>query len=115
MIDLTENTEKTEALPLPTAPIIRIMKKNLDKDKLIKKEVKEGMNKWLTEMCEKVTKKMNMKPYASVDLSAFKEAIDIYNSIEEVEKEKQRIMASLEKIKQDCDSLMRDLDRKFKV
>jgi hypothetical protein len=115
VIILTENTEKTESLPLPTAPIIRIMKKNLDKDKLIKKEVKEGMNKWLSEMCEKVTKKMNMKPYASVDLSAFKEAIDIYNSIEEVEKEKQRIMASLEKIRQDCDSLMRDLDRKFKV
>jgi histone H3/H4 len=115
VIVLTENAEKTEALPLPAAPIIRIMKKNLDKDKLIKKEVKEGMNKWLAEMCEKATKKMNTKPYASVDLSAFKEAIDIYNSIEEVEKEKQRIMVSLEKIKQDCDSLMRDLDRKFKV
>jgi histone H3/H4 len=115
VIVLTENAEKTEALPLPAAPIIRIMKKNLDKDKLIKKEVKEGMNKWLAEMCEKATKKMNAKPYASVDLSAFKEAIDIYNSIEEVEKEKQRIMVSLEKIKQDCDSLMRDLDRKFKV
>ncbi len=112
---MTENTEKTEALPLPAAPIIRIMKKNLDKDKLIKREVKEGMNKWLAVMCEKITKKMNEKPYTSVDLSAFKEAIDIYNSIEEVEKEKQRIMANLEKIKQDCDSLIRDLDRKFKV
>jgi hypothetical protein len=115
VIVLTENTEKIEVLPLPTAPIIRIMKKNLDKNKLIKKEVKEGMNKWLAVMCERATKKMNEKPYASVDLSAFKEAIDIYNSIEEVEKEKQRIIASLEKIKQDCDSLVRDLDRKFKV
>lgn len=112
---LTENAEKTEALPLPAAPIIRIMKKNLDKDKLIKREVKEGMNKWLAGMCEKVTKKMNDKPYASVDLSAFKEAIDIYSSIEEAEKEKQRILVSLEKIKQDCDSLMRDLDKKFKL
>ena len=115
VVDLAENTEKTEALPLPMAPIVRIMKKNLDKDKLIKKEVKQGMNKWMAEMCEKVAKKMNTKPYASVDLSAFKEAIDIYNSIEELEKEKQRILANLEKIKQDCDSLMRDLDRKFKV
>ncbi len=112
---LTENAEKTEALPLPAAPIIRIMKKNLDKNKLIKREVKEGMNKWLAGMCEKVTKKMNDKPYASVDLSAFKEAIDVYSSIEEAEKEKQRILVSLEKIKQDCDSLMRDLDKKFKL
>jgi histone H3/H4 len=115
VIVLTEKAEKTEVLPLPTAPIIRIMKKNLDKNKLIKREVKEQMNKWLATMCERVTKKMNEKPYASVDLSAFKEAIDIYSSIEEVDKEKQRIIASLEKIKQDCDSLMRDLDRKFNI
>jgi len=115
VIVLAENTEKNEALLLPTAPIIRIMKKNLDKNKLIKKEVKEGMNKWLAELCERVSKKMNQKPYASVDLSAFKEAIEVYNNIEELEKEKQRIIVSLEKVKQDCDSLMRDLDRKFKV
>ncbi|MDI6825740.1 MAG: NFYB/HAP3 family transcription factor subunit [Candidatus Aenigmarchaeota archaeon] len=112
---MTENLEKTESLPLPTAPIIKIMRKNLDKNKLIKKEVKEGMNKWLAGMCERVTKKMNEKPYASVDISTFKEAIQIYNDVEEMEKEKQRILASLEKIKQDCDALIRDLDRKFKV
>ena len=112
---LVETPEKTVSLPLPTAPIIRIMKKNLDKNKLIKKEVKEEMNKWLAEMCQKITKKMNEKPYASVDLSAFKEAVNIYNSIEEVDREKQRIIASLDKIKQDCDSLMRDLDRKFRI
>jgi hypothetical protein len=112
---LTENSEVTESLPLPAAPIIRIMKKNLDKNKLIKKEVKEGMIKWLAEMCEKVTKKMNEKPYASVDISTFKEAIQVYKDVEEMEKEKQRILVSLEKIKQDCDALMRDLDRRFKV
>ena len=115
MIFLAENPEKIESLPLPTAPIIRIMKKNLDKNKLIKKEVKEEMNKWLAGMCEKVTKKMNEKPYASVDISTFKEAVQSYNDLEEMEKEKQRILVSLEKIKQDADSLMRDLDRKFKI
>ena len=115
MVILTENPEKKEVLPLPTAPIIRIMKKNLDKNKLIKKEVKEDMNKWLAGMCEKVTKKMNEKPYASVDISTFKEAIQSYSNLEEIEKEKQRILVSLEKIKQDCDALMRDLDRKFKI
>lgn len=112
---MTENPEKTEELPFPMAPIVRLMRKNLDKDKLIKKRVKEGMNKWLAEMCEKVTKKMNQKPYASVDFNTFKDAIKVYNDVEEMEKEKQRILASLEKIKQDCDSLIRDLDRRFKV
>jgi len=112
---LTETPEKTEELPFPMAPIVRLMRKNLDKDKLIKKRVKEAMNKWLAEMCEKVTKNMNKKPYASVDFNTFKEAIKIYNDVEDMEKEKQRILANLEKIKQDCDSLIRDLDRKFKV
>jgi len=112
---LTEKTEKIEALPFPMAPIVRLMKKNLDKDKLIKKDVKVGMNKWLAEMCEKITKKMNETPYASVDLYTFKDASKIYNDIEHMEKDKQRILASLEKIKQDCDALIRDLDRKFKV
>jgi len=112
---LTEKPEKTEKLPFPTAPIVRLMKKNLDKDKLIKKEVKDGMNKWLGEMCEKITKEMNEKPYTTVDLNTFKEAIKIYEDIEEMGKEKNRIVANLEKIKHDCDSLIRDLDRKFKV
>jgi hypothetical protein len=112
---LTEKPEKNETLPFPMAPIVRLMKKNLDKDKLIKKDVKVGMNKWLAEMCEKITKKMNETPYASVDLYAFKDAIKIYNDIEHMDKDKQRILVSLEKIKQDCDALIRDLDRKFKV
>jgi predicted solute-binding protein len=115
VIVLTESPEKTKELPLPMAPIVRIMRKNLDKDKLIKRSVKEEMNKWLAKMCEKVTKKMNEKPYASVDLQTFKEAIKVYNDVEEMEKEKERILVSLEKIKQDCDALIRDLDRRFKV
>jgi len=109
-----EKTEKTEKMPFPTAPIVRLMKGHLDKDKIIKREVKEGMNKWLGDMCAKVTKKMNEKPYTTVDLHTFKEAIQVYNDVEEMEKEKERVVANLEKIKQDCDALIRDLDRKFK-
>jgi len=112
---LTENQENTESLPLPMAPIVRLMKKNLSKEKLIKRVVKEEMNKWLADMCEKVTKKMNESPYASVDLHTFKDAVKIYNDIEDMEKDKQRILATLEKIKQDCDMLIRDLDRKLKI
>jgi hypothetical protein len=112
---LAENSEETEELPFPTAPIVRLMKKHLDKDKLIKKQVKDEMNKWLADICEKVTKQMNTKPYTTVDISTFKEAIHVYNGIEDMEKEKTRIVANLEKIKQDCDALIRDLDRKLKV
>ncbi len=108
-----EEVINEEELPLPMAPIVRLMKKNLDKDKLIKSQVKIAMNKWLGEICERVAKTMNMIPYTSVDLAAFKEAIKTYEDLEEMQKEKERVVASLEKIKQDCDSLIRDFNRKF--
>ncbi len=112
---MTNKPEKPEKLAFPTAPIVRLMKQNLDKDKLIKKEVKDGMNKWLTKMCVAVTKKMNEKPYTTVDISTFKEAVQVYNDLEQMEKEKKRVVVHLEKIKEDCDALIRDLDRRFKV
>lgn len=106
-------SEKTENLPFPNAPLVRLMRKNLDSDKIIRKRVKVEMNKWLAKICEDVTKKMNEKPYTSVDYAEFKEVIQVYEDLEEMEKEKQRITVSLEKIKQDCDSLIRDLNKKF--
>ena len=112
---MSEKQEKNEELPLPMAPIVRVMRKNLDKHKLIKREVKVGMNKWLAKICADVTKKMNESPYPSVDYGLFRQAIQPYENVEHFEKEKKRIIVSLEKIKEDCDSLIRDLDRKFKV
>lgn len=108
-----EETINEEELPLPMAPIVRLMKKNLDKDKLIKSQVKIAMNKWLGEMCERVSRVMNTNPYTSIDMAAFKEAIKTYEDLEEMKREKERIVVSLEKIKQDCDSLIRDINRKF--
>lgn len=119
MIFLTETPEKkqekTEKLPLPMAPVVRIMRNNLDKDKIIKKRVKEEMNKWMGKVCTKVSKKINEKPYATVNLEDFKEAIEKYNDVDEMEKEKARIVANLRKIIEDCDKLIRDLDRRFKI
>ena len=73
------------------------------------------MNNWLAKMCVQVTKDMNEKPYATVDMAAFKEAIETFENLEEIEREKERIIVSLQKIKADCDSLIRDVDKKFEV
>lgn len=115
MIFLTENPKKTEELPFPVAPIVRLMRKHLDKNKIIKKQVKEGMNRWLGKMCARVTEKINKKPYTTVDYHTFEEAIKVYNDVERMEKEKERIVISLKKIKEDCDALIMDLERRFKV
>jgi len=97
----------------PMAPIIRVMKDELDKDKMIRSRVKEEMNLWLEKICRRVTKQMNKSEYTMVEIDDFKTAIEPYEMIEDVEQERHRIVATLEKIKQDCDSLIRDVNRKF--
>ena len=102
-------------LPFPMAPIVRVMKANLDGHKLVRKQVKEQMNMWLAKICIEVSKEMNKSPYPTVGIPLFKQSIRKYENVEELKKEKERIVASLQKIKLDCDSLMRDLDHKFDV
>jgi len=100
-------------LPFPTAPIVRVMKSNLDEHKLIRRQVKEQMNLWLGKICAEVSKDMNQSPYPTVDVPLFKQSIRKYENVEELKREKERIVVALQKIKLDCDSLMRDLDHKF--
>lgn len=95
------------------APIVRIMKDELDDDKMIRSRVKQEMNIWLEQMCRRIARKMNESEYTMVELDDFKTAIEPYEMVEDVEEERHRIVASMEKIKQDCDSLIRDVNRKF--
>ncbi len=97
----------------PMAPIVRLMKAELDQDKMIRRRVKEGMNVWLESLCRKVAKKMNQSDYTMVEIDDFKTAIEPYEMIDAVEQERARIVATMEKIKQDCDSLIMDVNRKF--
>ncbi len=95
------------------APIVRIMKDELDSDKMIRSRVKVEMNLWLEKICRKIARVMNRSEYTMVEIDDFKTAIEPYEMIDDVEQERHRIVATLEKIKQDCDSLIRDVDRKF--
>ena len=97
------------------APVVRLMKDELDKDKMIRSRVKVEMNEWLEKICRKISKQMNRSDYTMVEVDDFKTAIEPYEMIDDVEGERMRIVATLEKIKQDCDSLIRDVNRKFIV
>jgi len=95
------------------APVVRIMKEELDNDKMIRSRVKVEMNLWLEKVCRKIANIMNRSEYTMVETDDFKTAIEPFEMIDDVEQERHRIVATLEKIKQDCDSLIRDVDRKF--
>lgn len=104
--------EEAEKLPFPTAAVVRLMKKNLDPDKMIKKEVKVAMNKWLGSLCEKVSREMNKFPYVTMHLNELNEAKRVYENLEDFAKEKERILAHFDAIKKDIERLERDLGKR---
>lgn len=109
--EVSAEEEAKEKLPFPTACIVRLMRAHLDKEKIIKKDVKIGMNKWLGDLVSRVSKDLNKIPYTTLHLHEFRDAIKLYLELENFDKEKERILAHLEAIKQDIKRLERDLGK----
>ena len=107
-----ENLDEVEKLPFPTAAVVRLMKAHMDSDKMIKKDVKVAMNKWLGAMCARVAREMNKFPYVMMHRHEFEHAKRQFEDLENFEHEKQRILAHMEAIKQDIKRLERDLGKK---
>lgn len=95
----------------PEAAIVRIMKRQLDREKMIKKDVKVAMNKWLERMCAKVSREMNKVPYVMMTLNEFNEGKRVFDDLEGMDREKKRILAHLDAMKKDIERLERDLGK----
>src|SRR3989344_1423764 len=100
-------------LPFPRATIVNMLRKHLSKGKQIKGQVKDEMNIWVGKMVERIAAKMDSHPYTYVDGSMLREAVESYENIQDIEKEKERIIKQLESIKAACDVLILEVDRKF--
>jgi len=111
--ELEAEEEAGVELPFPRATITNKLRKHLDKGKQIKGQVKVELNLWLGKMIERVAEKMNQYPYSYVDGSMFRESVESYENIQDIEKEKERIIKQLESIKAACDVLILEVDRKF--
>ncbi len=109
--EISEEEEEKLRLPFPTAAVVRVMKANLDKEKMIRKDVKIAMNKWLGQICGRVSKEMNKFPYVVMHMNEFKEGKRIFDDIESFDKEKKRILAHMDAIKKDIERLERDLGK----
>jgi len=108
-----EGTMEESKLPFPRATVTNMMRQYLDDGKQIKGQVKDEMNIWLGKMVERIALKMNAHPYTYVDYGMFKEAVEPYEKIQDVEMEKEHIIKQLEAVKSQCDVLIREVDRKF--
>ena len=107
--------EQKEKLPFAKNEVYRLMRQNLDGDKIIRDRVKVEMNKFLADILKNVCKQLNDYPYTTVDYEMFKEAIYPYTNIERINEEKERILLHLNSIKADCDALAMDVEKTLKL
>ncbi|HEY0196005.1 MAG TPA: hypothetical protein VGC02_00380, partial [Methanobacterium sp.] len=66
--------EESEGLPFAKAEVVRLMKQNLDRDKMIRERVKVEMNKFLGEVLERVCEQLNEYPYTTIEYEMLKES-----------------------------------------
>lgn len=107
--------EEGDDLPFAKAEVVRLMKQNLDSDKMIRERVKVEMNKFLGEVLVKVCEQLNEYPYTTIEYEMLKESIYPYQNIERINEEKKRILMHLHAIKADCDALSMDVKRTLKL
>ena len=116
MEDVSEEfEEEDEKLPFAKAEVVRLMKENLDDDKMIRERVKVEMNKFLGEVLKNVCKQLNDYPYTTIEYEMLKESTYPYTNIERINQEKERILLHLEAIKADCNALAMDVQKTLKL
>ena len=107
--------EDEEKLPFAKAEVVRLMKQNLDDDKMIRERVKVEMNKFLGDILKQVCEQLNEYPYTTIEYEMLKESTYPYTNIKRINQEKERILLHLNAIKADCDALAMDVQKTLKL
>ena len=107
--------EEDEKLPFAKAEVVRLMKENLDDDKMIRERVKVEMNKFLGDILKQVCEQLNEYPYTTIEYEMLKESTYPYTNIKRINQEKERILLHLNAIKADCDALAMDVQKTLKL
>lgn len=107
--------DEDDKLPFAKAEVVRLMKENLDSDKMIRERVKVEMNKFLGDVLKNVCEQLNEYPYTTIEYEMLKESIYPYTNIKRINQEKERILLHLEAIKADCNALSMDVNKTLKL
>ncbi len=102
-----------ERLPFPNARVVALMKRELDKEKIIRARVKKEMNEFLGRIVANVAREMNKSPYTVIEGGDLHRAIKKYEKMEEISSQKERLVGYMDRIKQDCNVLISDVERSF--
>ena len=108
-------TNQKEKLPFAKNEVVRLMRENLDSDKMIKERVKVEMNRFLGDILENVCRQLNDYPYTTIDYEMLKECIYPYQNLKKINQERHRILKHLDAIKADCDALAMDVEKSLRL
>ena len=116
MTDANEvKKERRSDLPFAYNEVVRLMKNELDEDKMVRERVKVEMNKFLGDVLVKVCKQLNEYSYSTITYDMLKECLYPYESIDRINQERERIITHLEAIKKDCDILITDTEKVLRI
>ncbi len=113
-VEASELIDDDESVPFPRARVVRILK-SAGNGKILRSEVKEAANIWLGDVAKKIAKEMGNTQYASIGIADFQRATKPYDMIEDIVKDRERIIMTAEKLKIDADHLIREMTRFFEV
>jgi len=108
-----EEEDDDDSLPFPRARIVNIMRQYIPDGKQIRSEVKEAMNIWLGDFLKKLAEEMGSTQYGSVGIADFQRATKPFDMITDIVKDEERLVAGLEKIRLDAESVQREMNRFF--
>ena len=94
-----------------------VLKKHLKYHVPLRGTVKEDLNNWVNGLVHKVSKKLAKasKEYTYVDAQMFREAVEPYENLNDIQLEKIRVMKKLEDIKAECDILLSEAEKDFRL
>ena len=108
-------TQQKEKLPFAKNEVVKLMKRNLDSDKMIREQVKVEMNRFLYSILRDVCRQLNEYPYTTIEYEMLKECIYPYANIRKINQERERILVHLDAIKADCDALAMDVEKSLRL
>jgi len=101
-----------EELPFPNARVVKLIRKHTGKT-MLKKRVKVEMNKLLGKICEDIAERMAKMPYAYLTYAEFLEAAKPYLRVELSKQKKKKIIATLNKIKEEAATMAMELEEEI--
>ena len=104
--------EANQNLIFPLAPIVREIKRHSE-GKMVSSKVKIATNMFLSQILTLVSKEMANTRYAMIEMDDFRRATLPYTFVKQLDKEKDRIIIDMEKMRMDWESKIEEFKRKF--